>query len=142
MRIAAVGPVVTKIITIQIICIFVLDNCLQTINMEALIAEIRQGADVIVLEQKMFKYLESLGSTHHHFEAGWSQLLGRWHPDMSHRKLQQHYWNVYAETNRLETVVNQKRTEMEQQCEHVWEKDWANRDERSRYMCKSCGKSR
>ena len=52
------------------------------------------------------------------------------------------YWKKYVELQQLERLMNQKRAYMENECRHEWERDWEDRDERSRWICKFCGKSR
>lgn len=42
----------------------------------------------------------------------------------------------------IEQIMIQTRQEMEDGCKHEWEKDWENRDERSRWKCKHCTKFR
>lgn len=114
--------------------------------METLILAIQncttEAADVIALEQLMSQYLDTLETNKHHLAAGWSRKLRRWHSDMSYTQLQQRYWKLHAQTNNLKIELQKKRKEREEECEHVWERDWADRDERSRYMCAKCGKGR
>jgi len=113
--------------------------------MESLIQNIRSATtsdDTIALEQQMLHYLHTLQSSHIHKEAGWSTRPSRWHADMDIEQLRQYYWRSFRRCDRLKAMVEQKQTELESKCEHVWEKDWGNRDERSRYMCHKCGKSR
>jgi hypothetical protein len=113
--------------------------------MESLIQNIRSASapsDTIKLEQQMLQYLHTLQSIQIHKEAGWSTRPPRWHADMDIEKLRQYYWRSCRRCDQLKAIVEQKQTELEKKCEHVWEKDWGNRDERSRYMCHKCGKSR
>lgn len=113
--------------------------------MESLIQNIRSVStsdDIIALEHQMLQYLHTLQSAQIHKEAGWSTRPPRWHADMDIEKLRKYYWRSFRRCDRLKAIVEQKQTELESKCEHVWEKDWGNRDERSRYMCHKCGKSR
>lgn len=113
--------------------------------MESLIQNIRSAStpsDIIELEQRMLQYLQTLQSAQIHKDAGWSSRSSRWHPDMSLDKLRKYYWWTFRRGEQLKEMMERKQTELEANCEHVWERDWGDRDERSRYMCKNCGKSR
>jgi len=113
--------------------------------MESLLENIRSAStpdEVIALELQMLKYLHTLNSVQIHKDAGWSRRPRRWHTEMDIDILRKYYWNSCRHCAGLKAIVKQKQTELETNCEHVWEKDWENRDERSRYMCHKCGKSR
>ena len=113
--------------------------------MESLIQNIRRAStpsDIIELEQQMLQFLSELDSAQIHKNAGWSAPQPRWHRDMHIDKLRKYYWRSFRHCDQLKTLVDQKQTDLEANCEHVWEKDWGNRDERSRYVCNKCGKSR
>jgi len=52
------------------------------------------------------------------------------------------YWQRYRELQELERAMAKARTEMETACKHDWVRDWEDRDERSRWICRHCNKSR
>jgi len=114
--------------------------------MDALVHTIQQQPthpqDIIALEGYCMQYLTDIGSHRCHKEAGWSRHIPRWHPDNTFAHLQQHYWKLQREVSKLGSELERLRLLKEQQCEHVWERDWDNRDERSRSMCTKCGKFR
>jgi len=64
-----------------------------------------------------------------------------WHTDENIDKLRQKYWRALSEIHHLQHIISQKETAAEQSCEHVWEYE-ADRDERTHYTCKNCGKYR
>jgi len=57
-------------------------------------------------------------------------------------KLCETYWQRYRELNELERDMNKLRAHMEAACEHDWIRDWEDRDERSRWICRHCKKGR
>ena len=59
-----------------------------------------------------------------------------------YEQVTQTYWQRYRELHELERTMNKARVEMEAACEHDWVRDWEDRDERSRWICSHCHKSR
>ena len=110
--------------------------------MDSLVTAIVADTNIIALEQQMLEYLTDKETEKHHQQLGWSRRLPRWHRTMPINRLHRRYTALYRETRLLESVIKQKQATREEECEHVWEKDWSNRDERSHYMCTVCGKSR
>jgi len=97
--------------------------------------------DVVKLERMMFDYLKRLDSDKHHRENGYGPRLPRYRLPTTAKEFgvfYSSYLSLRWEVDKLETLVNQKREEFENECEHEWVKDWENRDERSRRKCLRC----
>ena len=59
-----------------------------------------------------------------------------------HDCLQERLRKVSIHMRHLEQALAIARKNMERECQHVYVKDWENRDARSRWYCKHCGKCR
>lgn len=59
-----------------------------------------------------------------------------------HDRLQERLRKVSIHMRHLEQALATARRNMEQECQHVYVKDWEDRDVRSRWYCKNCGKCR
>ena len=64
-----------------------------------------------------------------------------WHPDGHIDKLRKKYWRALSEIHYLKHIIESKQNVMEELCQHAWEYE-ADRDERTHYTCKHCGKYR
>lgn len=113
-----------------------MDSLIQTIK------EARTPAGVIELERQMLQYIRTLNSDKIHAAAGWSKFQRRWHADTPINRLRTQYWSLLHHCDHLKHTIEQKQEEFEKNCTHVWAYDHTNRDERSRYLCTTCGKSR
>jgi len=54
----------------------------------------------------------------------------------------QYYLLLRWELDKMKEILQEKRVEFENKCDHDWVKDWDNRDERSRWKCTKCTKFR
>lgn len=101
--------------------------------------------DIVQLERMMLNYLDTLESDKCHRELGYGPRLPRFKLPETQKEFHEFY-DMYLklrwEVDNLEKIVNEKREEFENKCKHEWEKDWENRDERSRWKCKKCTKFR
>jgi len=50
--------------------------------------------------------------------------------------------SLESEKRNLENLVKVYKKDLYNFCEHVWIRDWGDRDSRSRWECKNCGLSR
>ena len=102
--------------------------------------------DVIELDIAMMKILTRLDCEQHSTDFGYSHRFPRYqlkYVDMSAKKeirtLEQHYWARQRQLLKLERLIKERKKVLEIHCEHEWERDWEDRDHRSRYDCKKCG---
>lgn len=51
-------------------------------------------------------------------------------------------WGFSRKITLLEEEIRKMRKILYKTCEHEWERDWEDRDERSRWVCKHCELSR
>ena len=51
-------------------------------------------------------------------------------------------WSYSRQINMLQKDVNEMNIMLYKTCDHEWERDWEDRDERSRWGCKHCKLSR
>ena len=98
--------------------------------------------DVVRLEKIMKSYLNQLQTTYHHRQHGWSDDLGRWHPDESLKKLQNYYYKTLLYSNNVKHIIDKKREKIQRKCAHEWQYDPTDRDERTHYICIHCKKWR
>lgn len=100
--------------------------------------------DVIELEHAMLIFLHLADTEKIHKDAGYSQRLPRYslYQQQSLQHLRKHQQARVHQVNALKTRIRQVEENVQRTCEHVWEKDWNNRDDRSHYDCKKCGKFR
>jgi hypothetical protein len=103
--------------------------------------------NIVQMECHMYRYLKQLKTDQAHTEMGYSQRLPRFKikgntTKETLRHLEKYYWALYRRANSAKKMCDMTRDCMEKECEHEWEKDWSNRDERSRYQCKHCNKGR
>jgi len=54
----------------------------------------------------------------------------------------QYYLLLRWELDKMEEILQEKRMEFENKCDHDWVKDCDNRDDRSRWKCTKCTKFR
>jgi len=59
-----------------------------------------------------------------------------------YEEMQALYWQRYRELEDLRRELDTARADMEAACKHDWVRDWEDRDERSRWICQHCNKSR
>ena len=102
---------------------------------------------IILLEYHMLQYLKQHNSDQYHQDAGYSKTIPRFKtvgqtlPETLNR-VQKYYWSLYRHTASVKKMMDSTRERMEKECDHVWERDWEDRDERSRYKCTFCNKGR
>lgn len=117
-----------------------MDNAWQTI----LDLKNTNNPNVIELEQAMMVYLHHMNTEQIHKDAGYSTRLPRYnlYQQQSLQHLMEHQQARIHQVNALKKRIRQVEEDIQRTCEHVWEKDWNNRDDRSHYDCKKCGKFR
>ena len=59
-----------------------------------------------------------------------------------YEQVTQEYFQRYKELHALEQTMKKARADMEAACKHDLVRDWEDRDERSRWICRHCNKSR
>ena len=120
-------------------------------NMEQIVAlsqEIESDpAKIILLEHHINEYLSQHNSDQHHHNVGYGNKIKRFRiagktPTETFHHLEHYYWVLCRRTASVKRMMDDARKQMESQCNHVWERDWEDRDERSRYVCKFCNKGR
>lgn len=104
-------------------------------------------AKIILFEYHVQQYLKQHNSDQHHQDVGYSNKVKRFQivgetPTETFGHLQKYYWFLCRRTASVKRMMDDARKQMESQCNHVWERDWEDRDERSRYVCKFCNKWR
>ena len=105
----------------------------------------RNKMDVVTLEKMMNNYLDTLNSDQVHAEMDYGPRFRRYKIPQTNeefKQFHQYYLCLRWELDKMEEILQEKRTEFENKCTHNWVKDWDNRDERSRWKCTKCTKFR
>lgn len=119
--------------------------------MEDVISKIRQtgssSTEIVDLEKSLLAYLKLLNTDEHHTVLGYSYRLRRFKlkgstSEKTYSLLHKNYCTLIQCTNEMKRMMDEARKISEGECEHDWTRDWSDRDERTRYICNKCGKSR
>jgi hypothetical protein len=102
--------------------------------------------DVMDMEIAMMRILNHFNIDQHSKDLGYSLRFPRYNtnfPGLTPKKelkaLRQHYWARLRQVQNLEKIIKKKKSFIQKNCDHKWEKDLDARDHRSRYDCKKCG---
>tara|TARA_B110001452_G_scaffold236407_1_gene215675 strand:+ start:3341 stop:3658 length:318 start_codon:yes stop_codon:yes gene_type:complete len=97
----------------------------------------------ITLEKMRFDYLDTLNSDQVHAAKSYGPLRYKIpQTNEEFKQFHQYYLLLRWELDKMEDLLNEKRVEFENKCDHDWVQDCDNRDERSRWKCTKCTKFR